>query len=148
MTFRGFAICAFVVVLTGCATAPALQTRSGRPEVTVHDRTVQQVRTAVMNHFVDRGWSPVQTEGTQLVFEHEGSAGQSFLMGLMTDNPQSKNRLAITLIENGPDVRLLGGIAVVGANNFGRAQVVELSGKGYQQLQGELQRIKAQVESP
>ncbi len=138
---------ALLFALSGCATAPPLQTASGRPEVTVHGKTASQVRNAALNHFVDRGWAPVRSEGSQLVFEKEGSTGQALVMGLMTDNPQSTNRITITLVENGSDVRVVGAIAAVGANNFGRAQVVELQGKGYQQLQAELQGVKARAES-
>jgi hypothetical protein len=137
----------FVLLLAGCATAPALHTASGRPEVTLHGRTIQQVRTTVINHFVNQGWAPVQTEGNQLVFEREGSHGQKLVMGLMTNNPQATNRITITLIDDGSDVRVVGAVAAVGANNFGGAKVVELTGKGYSELQGELESIKAQTES-
>jgi hypothetical protein len=83
----------------------------------------------------------------QLVFERKGTTGQDFLMGLMTDNPQSTNRITITLIENGSDVRVIGSIAVVGSSNFGRTQAVELTAKGYPQLQAELEAIKSATES-
>ena len=139
-------VCALALVAVGCATAPPLQTRSGRPEVTIHNRSVAKVRAAVTNHFVDTGWAPARSEGMQLIFERKGSAGQDFLMGLMTNNPQSINRITITLIENGSDVRVVGNISAIGANAFGAAQVVELTGKGYSQLQAELQAIKTAAE--
>lgn len=140
-------ILAVCLALSGCATAPPLNTASGRPEVTVHGRTAAQVRSAATNHFVDYGWTPVKTDGNQLVFEHEGSAGQALLMGLMTDNPQATNRVTLTLIENGSDIRLVGGVAVVGASNFGRSQVVELKGKSLRQMQGALESIKTRAEA-
>lgn len=90
------------------STAP-LNTVSGRPEVTIRGRTVAQIRSAAINHFADIGWAPVRTEGSQLVFEHEGSTGESFMMGLLTNNPQSTNRITLTLVENGQAVRVLGG---------------------------------------
>ena len=133
------------VLVAGCATQP-LNTTSGRPEVTIHGASAAHTRSVVVNHFVDRGWAPVTTDGNQLVFEHEGSFGQSFAMGLLTDNPQSKNRITITLVQSGSDVRLVGGAALLGQSNFGRQEAVELRGKGYQQLQSELELIKNQVE--
>ena len=147
MKLHTLLLLALALTLVGCASEPPLQTRSGRPEVTIHNRSLAQVRAAATNHFVDKGWGAVKTEGTQLVFERQGGATESFLMGLMTDNPQSTNRITVTLIENGSDVRVVAGIAAIGANTFGRAQVVELSGKGYQQVQAELQAIKSRVEA-
>ncbi len=130
---------------TGCATS-RLNTASGRPEVTVRGATAAGVRAATLNYFVDRGFAPVKTEGTQLVFQQEGSVGQKFLMGLLTNEPQSVTRVMITLIEIGPDVRVVGGIAAVGQSTFGRQQEVELTGKGYPALQQALERIKARAE--
>lgn len=145
MKMRSLVILTVAFAVSGCATAPPLHTASGRPEVTLHGRTISQARTAVLNHFVNQGWAPVRTDGSQLIFEQQGSTGQNFLMGLMTDNPQSVNRITITLIDNGSDVRVVGAVAAVGANNFGRAQVVELTAKGYPQLQAELESIKVQA---
>jgi hypothetical protein len=132
-------------LLIGCATEP-MHTTSGRPEVTIHDASLAQVRNATVNHFVDLGWAPVNAEGNQLIFEHEGSFGESFAMGLLTDNPQSKNRVIITLVPNGSDVRVVGGVAALGQTNFGRQEAVELRGKGYQQLQAQLEAIKTRAE--
>jgi hypothetical protein len=134
-----------VFMAVGCA-APPLKTTSGRPEITVNDRSIASVRTAVVNYFVDQGFAPVKTDGTQLVFEREGSTGQALLMGMLTDNPESKNRITITLVENGGDVRVVGAVAAMGQSNFGRQQAVELRGKGYQQLQSALEAIKARAE--
>ncbi len=136
-----------LIFLSGCATAPPLQTKSGRPEVTIHNRTAVRVKSVVVNYFVDQGWSVAREEGTQLIFEHQGTAGESLLMGMLTDNPQSTNRITITLIENGSDVRVVGGIAAVGSNNFNRQQAVELTGKGYPSLQSSLEQIKSKAES-
>jgi hypothetical protein len=132
-------------LLLGCAATP-LKTASGRPEVTIRARTIAQVRATAVNFFVDNGWAPVQTAGSQLVFEREGSAGQSFLMGMMTNNPQSKNRITLTLVENGENVRVVAGVAVIGQNTFGAQQTVELHGKGYQQLQAALETLKMKAE--
>ncbi len=139
-------VAVLMLLLAGCASTPPLQTASGRPEVTVRSRTAAQVRSVAINHFVDQGFAPVKSDGNQLVFEKEGSVGQAFLMGLTTNNPQASNRLTITLVENGPDVRVVGGVAVTGNNNFGAQQVTELTGKGYQQLQMSLEGIKARAE--
>jgi hypothetical protein len=132
-------------LFVGCATQP-LNTTSGRPEVTIHNTSAAKVRSIAVNHFVDLGWEPVNAEGNQLVFEHEGSLGQSFAMGLLTDNPQSKQRITITIIQNGSDLRLIAGVAILGQTNFGRQQVVELRGKGYQQVQSILEHIKQRAE--
>jgi hypothetical protein len=132
-------------LLTSCATQP-LNTTSGRPEVTIQAVTAAKARNVIVSHFVDHGWAPVDTNGNQLVFEREGSFGQSFAMGLLTNNPQSKIRLIVTLIEGGNNLRVVGGVAVLGQNTFGKQEVVELNGKGYQQLQAELQVIKNKVE--
>src|SRR5437667_1523087 len=105
------------LLLVSCATAP-LKTTSGRPEVVIRGRTIAKVRAAAVNFFVDSGWAPVQTEGSQLVFEREGSTTQSFLMGMMTNNPQSKNRITLTLVENGENVRVVAGATVIGQNAF------------------------------
>ena len=68
-------------------------------------------------------------------------------MGLLTNEPQSKVRGTITLVESGKGtVRIVGGAALIGQNTFGRAQSVELSGKGYQELQNELETIKHRAE--
>ena len=132
--------------LAGCAT-PQVNTASGRPEVMVHGETIAQVRNVVVNHFVDRGFAPVSTEGSQLIFEHEGSFGESFAMGLLTNEPQSKVRITVTLVESESGaVRIVGGAALLGQSTFGRTQSVELSGKGYQQLQKELEAIKNRAE--
>jgi len=134
-----------ILLLVGCATQP-LNTTSGRPEVTVRNASPTKVRNIIVNHFVDNGWAPVSTDGNQLVFEHEGSFGQSFAMGLLTDNPQSKNRITITMVQNGSDIRLVAGVATIGQSNFGRQEVVELRGKGYQQVQSLLELIKGRAE--
>lgn len=136
---------AAAALTTGCATQ-SLNTASGRPEVTVHDRSIASVRTAAVNYFVDQGFAPVKTDGSQLMFEKEGSTGQALLMGMLTDNPESKNRITVTLVENGGDVRVVGAVAAMGQSNFGRQQAVELRGKGYQQLQSALEAIKAGAE--
>jgi len=135
-----------VFTATGCATQ-RLNTASGRPEVTVHGTSAGVVRTATVNYFVDRGFAPVKTDENQLVFQQEGSAGQKLLMGLLTNEPQSITRVTITLVENGQDLRVVGGIAAVGQNTFGRQQEVELTGKGYPQLQQALEAIKAKAEA-
>ena len=132
--------------VTGCATQK-LSTASGRPEVTVHGASAAAVRTATVNYFVDRGFTPVKTEGSQLTFQQEGSAGEKLLMGMLTNEPQSITRVTVTLVENGQDLRVLGAIAAVGQNTFGRQQEVELTGKGYPQLQQALEAIKAKVEA-
>ena len=77
-----------MLMTAGCAT-PTLKTASGRPEVTVRGRTAAQVRTTVVNYFVDGGWAPVKSDGSQLIFEKEGSAGQALLMGMLTNEPQA-----------------------------------------------------------
>jgi len=115
--------------------------------VTVHGANAAVVRTATVNYFVDRGFAPVKTDGNQLVFQQEGSAGQKLLMGLLTNEPQSITRVTITLVETGPGLRVVGGIAAVGQNTFGRQQEVELTGKGYPQLQQALEAIKAKAEA-
>jgi len=135
-----------VFTVTGCATQ-TLNTASGRPEVTVHGASAAAVRTATVNYFVDRGFAPVKTEGSQLIFQQEGSAGEKLLMGMLTNEPQSVTRVTVTLVENGQDLRVLGAIAAVGQNTFGRQQEVELTGKGYPQLQQALEAIKAKVEA-
>lgn len=68
-------------------------------------------------------------------------------MGLMTNEPNSRNQITLTLVENGQDVRVIGGVAAIGANTFGRQTVVELQGKGYQQLQQALETIKGEAET-
>jgi hypothetical protein len=136
---------AFVSV-TGCATQ-RLNTASGRPEVTIHGASAARVRTAAVNYFVDHGFAPVSTEGNQLVFQQEGSVTQKLLMGMLTNEPQSVTRITVTLVENGEDVRVVGGVAALGQSTFGRQQAVELQGKGYAQLQQMLEEIKANAEA-
>ena len=68
-------------------------------------------------------------------------------MGLLTNEPQSLTRVTITLVDVGPDVRVVAGIAAVGRNTFGRQQEVELTGKGYSAMQQALERIKASAEA-
>jgi hypothetical protein len=135
-----------VFTVTGCATQ-RLNTASGRPEVTVHGASAGVVRTATVNYFVDHGFAPVKTDGSQLIFQAEGSAGQKLLMGMLTNEPQSVTRVTITLVENGQDFRVVGGIAAVGQNTFGRQREVELTGKGYPELQQALEAIKAKAEA-
>jgi hypothetical protein len=134
------------MLATGCA-SQRLNTASGRPEVTVHNQSLARVRTVAINYFVNGGRAPVNTEGSQLTFAKEGSATESVLMGLMTNEPNSRNQITLTLVENGQDVRVIGGGAAIGANTFGRQTVVELQGKGYQQLQQALETIKAEAET-
>jgi hypothetical protein len=95
-----------VFAVTGCATQ-RLNTVSGRPEVIIHAASAGVVRTATVNYFVDRGFAPVKTDGNQLVFQQEGSAGQKFLMGLLTNEPQSITRVTITFVANGQDFRVI-----------------------------------------
>ncbi len=80
------------------------------------------------------------------MFQKEDSAGDALLMGLITNNPQSSTRIVITLVDNTPNVRVVGGVAAIGQTNFGRHHVIELSGKGYRQLQAELGEIKTRAE--
>ena len=76
-----------LLFLTGWATTTPLPTASGRPEVTVRSRNVAQVRSALVNSFVDRGFFPVQSNGNRLVFQKEDSVGNRLLMGaLITGN--------------------------------------------------------------
>ena len=93
------------------------------------------------------GFSPVKTDGSQLIFEKEGSTGQALLIGMLTNNPNSTNRAVITLVENAENVRVVGALAAVGQTNFGRQEVVELRGKGYQELQSILEAIKIKAET-
>ena len=134
-------------MLTSCATTAPLKTASGRPEVTIHNRSLAQVRAAAINFFVDDGWAPTRAEGVQLVFQKQGSTTQAVLMGLMTNNPQATNQVVLTLIENGRHVRVVAGLSVIGQNTFGAQQSVELQGKGYQQLQAALEMLKNRAEA-
>ncbi len=131
----------------GCATQP-LNTVSGRPEVTVHNRTAAQVRSAAINQFMDRGYALAQSGDNQLIFAKEDSVTDQVLMGLLiTGNAGSHTRITLTLVENGRDVRVVGGVTAMGQTDYGRVRSIELTGKGYQQLQGELRAIKVRAEA-
>jgi hypothetical protein len=135
-----------LLALAGCATPAKLNTASGRPEVTVDNRSIAHVRTTVVNSLVNQSWTPVKTEGSQLLFQKPGSAMQSFLMGLLTNEPNSTVQLSLTLVENAQNVRVIGGLSVIGQNTFGRQTAVEATG-AYQQLQQLLENIKRKAEA-
>jgi hypothetical protein len=134
-----------LIGLVGCATPAKMNTASGRPEVTVN-ASIARVRSVTINEFVNYGWAPTKTEGTQLVFEHAGTTTQSFVMGLMTNEPNAQVQATVTLIESGKVVRAVGGLTILGQNTFGRQTAVEWRG-GYAAYQQNLDDIKRKAEA-
>jgi hypothetical protein len=98
-----------------------------------------------VNEFVDHGWTPIKSEGTQLVFQKHGSTTQDFMIGLLTNEPNSTLQLTLTLIENGSQVRVVGGATILGQNTFGRQTAVEWTGS-YAAFQKALEDIKRKAE--
>jgi hypothetical protein len=121
------ALLGLLVILAGCQT-PKMQTRSGRPEVTVPGAGAAAVRNYLANYYADKGYAPRPAGGPELmVFEKEGSLAASIFFGSRF-NPTARYRIKLTIIENPDGVRVLYAGYIVSNPGSGFEQENEVMG--------------------
>lgn len=59
----------FALLLSGCATTSALNTPTGKPEVTISGVSADEVASAIINKMIDSGYNVTSTDNRMLVFE-------------------------------------------------------------------------------
>ena len=133
MNLKTVCILAVTALLVGCA-APRMNTPSGAPEVTIH-APVAKIRARAINDMVNRGYTPMNNDGINLVFEKDSSMMASVFFGSRYDS-QARNRVKLALIDDGAGtVRVLCHGYIVGnpGSAFERENEITGSNKTFQE---------------
>jgi len=124
-----------LAALTGCVSTQ-LSTPSHQPEVTIPGHTSEEVKTAVVNHYLNQQFQVKSSDNLNVVMEKEASIMASVLLA-DSASPVTYTRLIVTLLAQ-PDgaIRL-----IVVPHLVSRRNDLVLDGKGFRQAQGDLDRI-------
>lgn len=134
-----------VLGLSGCATSQALQTPSGKPEVTIQSADTSRIRSVLINEFLNAGFTVISDSENTLVFAKEmsdfGGLAYKGLMGnAYSSNPEWNVR--VNMVSLGQTTRILGQPVTRMQNAFGRDDVMDMSqGKAGMQTQEILNRV-------
>lgn len=96
---------ALLTACAGCATAPHMDTPSGRPEVTI-DADTADTRAALESEVINRGFMIIHDEGPMLLAEKDGGLTMQIFAGNSHFRPQY--RLRFNLVRYGERTRVVG----------------------------------------
>lgn len=129
-----------LLILTGCATAPAkLNTPSGRPEVVVANHSPDEVRGVLVRSAMTEGWSLLSESPSSMVFQRPMKDMMGMMLYGSRYDSQPFERLRYTLVKEAAGTRLYctGEIVTNPGSAFERITPAD----NYAQQQAALQRM-------
>lgn len=130
-----------LALLAGCATQ-TLNTPTGRPEVTIPNADLEEIKNLLTQNAIDWGYHVREVTDYRAVYEKRGEGtGEAILFG-STYDPFPLYRLQYDLLPQGEAVRIVGNLAVVTNPGSGYERTQDLSkGKSGVQIQDFLTRL-------
>jgi hypothetical protein len=118
MKVQRLVVLAGVLSLAGCATAPPIQTASGKPDVVIRGADRACVRDGMLNGLLTNGFAVRTANDLQVVVQRP--APPSFAAAMLTTGyGPPEQRVAITMVPTGSDLRVVIDASVV--SNSGTA---------------------------
>jgi hypothetical protein len=144
-----FAAC---LALAGCVApvSKSVQTQSGRPEIEANAE-LGKVKSAIIGRMVNAGYSVDQDTDYMLKMSKPLTGMQDFAARVSVGNSYSSNRgvVSFTFVKSGSTIRVIGSSQLSAQMPGGQVNTMELTDSGalFNELQDQLNRVKADVES-
>lgn len=129
----------FLLLISGCATP--LQTPSGAPEITIHGKSLEEVKQPFCNYLADRGFTLRRHEGSVVEADKNASSSQNILLGDLA-HPTTQNRVVFNFLDSADGIR----VVYHGFNLSHAHGELELRGD-WARVQWNLETIAAQLEN-
>lgn len=145
--FSLFILLMAILVVSGCATVPPLQTPSQRPEVTISGSTKKEIFDILVNEMLASGAQIKQMNDYSVVFaKRDTSLGGSILYGSRYDSTPEM-RITYNLVEINGATRVFCNAAMVTNPGSGFERVNDVTGgKLAYEIQAMLERLKAMTQ--
>lgn len=143
---RIFTTLALVVGLAaGCASAPPIETASGKPDVVMRNVNVACVREQILNHALTTGWNIKSTSDIQIVVERRAPPSLASTMLSTGFSGAPYQRVTFNLIPSGGDLRLVADAAWVSNANTGfeKSHAVRATASDQATIEGSARRAEA-----
>ena len=133
-------------MLTGCAATRPMSTASGKPEVNINSTDREKIKSAIINEFMNAGFSLVSDTSYSVVFTKpmDGVGGvfyQAMLGNAYSSSPEWNARINMATLNN--STRVMAQAVVKMQNAFGREDINDMTdGKAGAQLQQILEQVK------
>lgn len=131
-------------LLAGCATYQP-PTASGKPEIVIAARSVEEIREAVVAESALIGYLPRSSDSLNLVFERESdSTAATVLFGTRMD-PRVFGRSRFHIIKDGDRYKVIGTLAAVSNRGTALESETELTGENYRLVEKFLAKVQARL---
>ena len=134
-----------LLAATGCI-APRLQTRSGAPEVTVPNVSIDKIKSAFASSLADDQWEVLGIDSFSMVCEKDAGMGASIFFGSRF-NPTVKARIRLTFLQIDDGVRVLYRGYLV-SNPGSRFEIADEVWGDWENRQNWLERVAADLHPP
>lgn len=130
--------------VVACATTPALQTPSGKPEVTISNATPTEIIDHLANNAVNSGWAIRDRAERKLVIARENDSVLNRLLVGSDAGTSPEDRITFDIVGSSASWRVLGSKHLVGRPGTPFENRVDVS-RSAVNLQQELDRLRASI---